>query len=143
MFTFSCSIYSFSKIWFVFVMAGGFYNGRCIYVPSSFISVLLSDGILELVMPNNFIGYKVRKIVCWYKPNYCTLYVKFDIIYIIRYRMLYYFELYLKKILFDADKYDIKSYLCNRNFQQNIFDMRLGTICTAIKLCFILKILKL
>ena len=64
----------------VFVMAGGFYNGRCIYVPSSFISVLLSDGILELVMPNNFIDYKVRKIVCWYKPNYFTLYVKFDII---------------------------------------------------------------
>ena len=61
-------------------MAGGFYNGRCIYVSSSFISVLLKDKNLDLNMPNNFIVNKVRKIVCWYKLNYCTLCVKFDII---------------------------------------------------------------
>ena len=45
-------------------MAGGFYKGRCIYVTSSFILVLSKDYILELDMPNNFIGYKVREIVC-------------------------------------------------------------------------------
>ena len=45
-------------------MAGGFYNGRCIYVSSSFISVLLKDKNLDLDMPNNFIVNKVRKIVC-------------------------------------------------------------------------------
>ena len=39
--------------------------------------------------------------------------------------MLYYFELNLKKVLFNTDKYDIKSYLCSRNFQQNI-----NLICT-------------
>ena len=47
-------------------MAGGFYKGRCIYVTSSFILVLSKDYILELDMPNNFIGYKVREIVCCY-----------------------------------------------------------------------------
>lgn len=61
-------------------MAGGFYNRRCIYVPPSFISVILNYDILELDMPNNFIGYEMEKIVCWYKPNYCILCVKFDII---------------------------------------------------------------
>ena len=34
--------------------------------PRLYISVLLNDDILELDMPNNFIGYKVGKIVCWY-----------------------------------------------------------------------------
>ena len=62
-------------------MSGGFYKDRCIYVPSSFISVLLNDGILELVMPNNYIGYEMGEIAYWYKPNYCTLCVKFDILY--------------------------------------------------------------
>ena len=45
-------------------MAGGFYKDRYIYVPSSFISVLLKDKNLVLNMPNNFIVNKVRKIVC-------------------------------------------------------------------------------
>ena len=44
------------------------------------------------------------------------------------YVLLYYFELYLKKLLLNADKYDIKSYLCRRKFLRNIFDLHLGAI---------------
>jgi len=47
-------------------MAGGFYNGRCIYVPSSFISVLLKDKILALEILDDFIGFEMGKIVSCY-----------------------------------------------------------------------------
>ena len=49
-----------------FVMAGGFYKDRYIYVPSSFISVLLKDKILALEILDDFIGFEMGKIVSCY-----------------------------------------------------------------------------
>lgn len=64
----------------VFVMAGGFYNERCIYVPSSFIPVLLKEKILALEVLDDYIANEVGKIVCWYNSNYWAICVKFDIV---------------------------------------------------------------
>ena len=47
-------------------MAGGFYKGRCIYVTSSFILVLLKDKILALEILDDFIGFEMGKIVSCY-----------------------------------------------------------------------------
>lgn len=47
-------------------MAGGFYKDRYIYVPSSFISVLLKDKILALEILDDFIGFEMGKIVSCY-----------------------------------------------------------------------------
>ena len=57
----------------IFQKRGRFYNGRGAFIkigiymfPRLYISVLLNDDILELDMPNNFIGYEMGKIVCCY-----------------------------------------------------------------------------